>query len=792
MYGGSQGNVEQEIKEKGMRKENGKKHYITVRMTAVILLFGIIFVPLGAYAGEWKEKHGGKGKTFETEAEEYVETATEEETQEIADLLSGHLPATDSLAREEDTEGTEIEETEKPELPHGTATEVITEDMLNLTPPADYEINPDMQADAKEGKYNAFFLKDDLQTVSIDIDENNLNYMFQNAIDKPTVMTNSVTIGDQTIGYTGIKTKGSYTLEHSVTEGIGSDRFSFTINFGKFIKKKDYGAKQNFYGVSKISFNNFFFDKSMMKEYFALKLMSEMGVPTPQYGIAKVYINGEYYGVYAMIEALDSSILEQYWDVEDDEVSSYLVKPEETSLLEFQIEADESLLWEKDEDTYQDVKDMLPTVKEWLKKLNQLNEGKDFDDKELDVNSEAYVELLNQIMDVDEVVKYFAVHSFLCQMDNYFDGMKNYGLYVGADGRSLIIPWDYDLSFGCYYPCDAESTANYDIDVMYRALEWGTDSGSLAEQSEAFYKNYPLFHVIYQNDTLMEQYHEYMRDCTKVAALGGTIYSGQTYEPGYFNSFVEQLKEPVSEAAGLELADNVYYMNGANQPLDATTASPNLAKIIAMRSVGVLVQLNGTDTTVSGEGCHLSTLGNAIEGFNRDSGNLTAVDAATGIFVTANYTRGVAPALTVKQISKQDEYYEEIRSAIGCSGNDSLVIYSIKNTAEPMDKYTITLPLSSAYREAEGEIAFYSFADGTATELTMSVDDNLYTGDTDTIKYIAIVQKGGNALSESTDEAQSSKPQLLILWKGIAGVLLAAAVAAGVVVVAKKRRKNRR
>ena len=85
----------------------------------------------------------------------------------------------------------------------------------------------------------------------------------------------------------------------------------------------------------------------MLKEFFALKLMDEMGLPTPQYGLAKLYINGNYYGVYAMVEALDESILEQYYGVDGSEISSYLCKPEETKLQREQIAEDPSPLWEQ-------------------------------------------------------------------------------------------------------------------------------------------------------------------------------------------------------------------------------------------------------------------------------------------------------------------------------------------------------------------------------------------------------------------------------------------------------------
>lgn len=649
-------------------------------------------------------------------------------------------------------------EEELPTTPtHGTATDWITEDMLNNTPPADYVVNQASQGKAKNGDYNAYFLEDEIQTVYIEIDENNLNYLLQNAIDEPYVMTTSVTIGDTTLGYCGLKTKGSYTLEHSVTENEGSDRFSFTINFGKYIKKKDYGEKQNFYGCDKISFNNFFFDKTMMKEFFALKLMDEMGLPTPQYGLAKLYINGEYYGVYAMVEAMDSSILEQYYGVGGSELSSYLCKPEGTNFLYDEILADPSPLWEQDEDTLKDVEDMIPTVTEWVRKLNCLSDGTDFEGNVLDVNGEDYIQLLDQILDTDEVVKYFAVHSWLCQMDNMFVGQKNFGLYVDQNGRALMVPWDYDLSFGCYYPSTAENTANYPLDVMYR-LDM-RDKAKESQISAETYAAFPLFHVIYQNDALMEQFHAYMKECSKIAALGGTIAStGKTYEPGYFNSFVETMQEAVVAAATEKLADNVYYMNNINQPSGVKKGLPNLAKILALRAVGVMNQVTGEDATVCAYGCDLSTLGNAIKGDYSKGGRLTAVDAATGIYATADYTGGknaTAPQLTVEQLASDEVIFSMFSAEIGSDGDDTMIVYKISNKATPTGSYTLTLPMTQEMMQAAGEFKFYSHIGGALQEFTMTADDNLYTGEVSAIDYIVVVKGTGTSAGIGTSSGAS-------------------------------------
>ncbi|MCC8168628.1 MAG: CotH kinase family protein [Clostridiales bacterium] len=676
-------------------------------------------------------------------------------------------------------------------LTHGTSDTLITEDMLDTEVPSDYTVNESMQADASEGLYDAYFLKDGIQTVEIELDENNLNYLLQNAADKPSVLTQSVTIGGETIYYTGFKTKGNYTLEHSVTDNAGSDRFSFTINFGKYVKKKDYGVTQNFYGCSKISFNNFYFDKSMLKEYMALSLMAEMGVPTPQYGLAKLYINGEYYGVYFMVEAYDTSILEQYYGVDDDELSSYLTKPEETTFIYDELLEDNSALWEFDEEVYADVEDMLPTVMEWVRKLNLLSEGTDFDGNEIDVNSREYLELLGEIFDIDEVVRYFATHSFLCQMDNMFMTYQNFGLYVDTDGKAILIPWDYDLSFGCYYPSDSETTANYNIDVMFSS----SDAANLTiEEICEYYEDYPLFHVVYQNEYLRELYHTYMEDCAKIMALGGTTSAGvgeaetldpefaaivresavggtilgnKTYNPGYFNSFIDALKKDITEAASEELADNVYYMNQTNQPSDVKKAFSNLGKIMAMRSLGVMAQVEGWDLTVCGSGCDLSTLGNAVSGWTSTGGILAAIDYATGIYTIADYGSsggngnggwgapgdnarssgsGTSPTLSVSEMLKTDTYYQNIAEEAGVrDGEDSLVVYKFTTTGTPEGDYTVSIPLASYYEECGGEVTLYAYNGSEMTELDASVDDNIYTVTVSSLKYIAVVQTGGYA-----------------------------------------------
>jgi spore coat protein CotH len=669
---------------------------------------------------------------------------------------------------------------------HGTdRTKLITEDELSNTPPADYKINQETQGKAKDGLYDQYFLKEDLQTVKIEVPENNLNYLLQNANQKPYVMTDSVTIGDQTVSYAGLKTKGNYTLTNTY-EKTTSDRFSFTVNFGKYIKKKDYGDKQNFFGCSKISFNNFFFDKTMMKEYNALRLMTEMGVPTPQYGLAKLYINGEYYGVYFMVEAMDSSILKQYTG---ESVSDYLTKPEGSNMqyaaandsyknsdgvftldslinngalvkgedgtysASADFEKASSALWEKDSDTLQDVAETLPAVLTWQEKLTLLSEGKDFSGKTIDVNSQEYLNLLEQIVDVDETLRYFATHSYIVQMDNMFVNQQNYGLYVDESGKSMLLPWDYDLGWGCYTaPNEPEDVANLNLDKMY------TTDVERGKTTAAIYKEYPLFNVIYQNTSLLKKYHQYMEDCAKISALGGTTSDNKTYEAGRFSATIDTLYPKVQEAARITLASNVTYLIGGNtlsQPSALIQGVPNLKKIIARRAVGVWLQTHNISSTVTGYGCDLDALGNGQAGRPSTGGNLTVVDESTGIFAVATYAAsfgwggGTGPSLTVTELTSSNSDYKKAADQI----DGSMVMYRMSNTKTPNSSYQLYVPVSEDMKDAK--LYSYSSSTGALTELTATAIDNLRQVTVSDLSYIVVAKGTKKDTSETKSETKT-------------------------------------
>ena len=513
-------------------------------------------------------------------------------------------------------------QTNSNENKHGGTTTILEENLYTIEDvkegDKDYAVNEDTQGKAKDGVYSKLFNKESIQDVKINIDENNWNYLLQNAIDKPTVLANSISIGNNTVLYVGIKTKGNLTLKE--VWNSTSDRFSFTINFGKYINTDNgYTEKQNLYGLRKVALNNIYGDATLMKEYLSYELMTKMGVPTPEYSLINLYINDEFYGVYMMAESIDSSLTQRTLG----EKSDYLVKPEssggdlvyDNSLDKYindngefdfsSIIYDEAKnivypsdksnplykyngLWENDEDTFYDIVDMLPTIFKWMKTLNELSNTDN-------PNTNEYKTKLEEIIDVDNLIRYFAVNTYLVNLDSYqSEKMQNYALYINESGKASILPWDYNYSFGVYGLGSASDVVNFDI---YNPIINTT------------LKDRPLLNVILQNDEYKALYEKYLNDITIITSLGGTTSDGITYEKDNFKNILDKYNTILENIYGSD-PTAFYTLDEYNK------ATESLEKLIELRTESVINQLSGSDEKISTD-INLRTMGESVGGGNR-------------------------------------------------------------------------------------------------------------------------------------------------------------------------------
>lgn len=487
---------------------------------------------------------------------------------------------------------------------HGSSTIVESPDN---TIADGYTINQDLQADASEGLYSKLFDTENIQEVNINISEDNWNYLLQNAKDKPTVLATSFSIGDETIENVGIKTKGNLTL-NTVWQS-DSDRFSFTINMSKFVKEKDYGEDQNFYGLNKLCLNNIYGDPSMMREYLSLTLMTKMGVATPYYSLVKLSINGEYYGLYFMVEKDDESLIERiYGDASGDlyqcespggsliynssldsllnedgtynvDLSNYSDKSNPLSSYTGILENKEFGPSISDYKAKQEsqVKTDINELFSWMKKLNELSSSEN-------PNTEEYKNQVESIIDVDEVLRYFAANTYLVNLDSYqSEKEQNYALYLN-NGKASIIPWDYNYSFGLYGINNASQMINFSIDNPL--------SNTTLEER-------PLLNILLQNDDYKALYYKYLADAAIIASTGGTTSDGISYEADYLNNIADKLSSSIGDAVKTD--PTAFYTYD-----QYTAAIDSLKKLNTQRAIAVNNQLNGDYSEVSADGITLN------------------------------------------------------------------------------------------------------------------------------------------------------------------------------------------
>jgi len=102
------------------------------------------------------------------------------------------------------------------------------------------------------------------------------------------------------------------------------------------------------------------------------------------------------------------------------------------------------------------------------------------------------------VIDTDAVIRYMAVHNFLCNDDSYTGMMiHNYYLYE-EDGMMEMIPWDYNLSMGGFTGgSNATSTVNTGIDDLVRngggdrpMADWILADENAAKQYHAAYQTF--------------------------------------------------------------------------------------------------------------------------------------------------------------------------------------------------------------------------------------------------------------------------------------------------------------
>ena len=263
----------------------------------------------------------------------------------------------------------------------------------------------------------SFIHRVDLQFDQADyLDQLTNNYENADIGNVPYIIA-SVTIDGEEVDSIGARFKGFTSYD-----GVG-DKRPFKLDFNEYV------PGQRLDGLRKLNLNNSTGDPSLHRDPVAYRMMREMGVPAPRTSFTELYVNGELWGVYQLIEQVDKEFLDLNYA--SDKGNLY-----------------KNLGWSKLEN--------IGSTSDPYKEIFGLKTNQDEDDWSGFVN---FVEFLNTSDNVsfeseietyfntDQFLRVLAVDVALNNWDSYLEHGRNYYLYQDkASGVFNWIPWDYNFA----------------------------------------------------------------------------------------------------------------------------------------------------------------------------------------------------------------------------------------------------------------------------------------------------------------------------------------------------------
>ena len=466
-------------------------------------------------------------------------------------------------------------------------------------------------------KYESkLFNTDQIMDIDILMDEDDWNNMLENAISEEYYSCN-VVVNGKPFYSVGIRPKGNTSLS-SIANDPDTDRYSFKLEFDHYIEG------QTCYGLDKLILNNNYADATNMKEAIVYDMYQYLGVDASLYNYAKISVNGDYRGVYLALEAVEDSFMLRNYGTED----GNLYKPESMGIGggvdgngfpqkgEMPDGTDFPQKGEMPDGADFPQKGEMPDGEDFPQK-GEMPDGEDFPqmgeapngeaadikmgimggnggadlnytDDDLDSYSTIWdgeitdtdekdhkrvVEALKNIsegtdletyMDVDNILKYMAVHTFVVNDDSLSGTMAhNYYLYE-YNGKLNILPWDYNLSFGGMsmggkmggQSLGATSVINDAIDTPFSITDF--------------------FDALLENEEYLEQYHGYLNELVEKYVNGGE-----------FEKTYERIRSQIDDLIGNDPTAFYSYE-------EYEEAANMLIEVVQLRAKSVSGQLAGT------------------------------------------------------------------------------------------------------------------------------------------------------------------------------------------------------
>ena len=217
------------------------------------------------------------------------------------------------------------------------------------------------------------------------------------------------------------------------SRGDGSrneDKPGLKIEFDKYVPAQEY------YGYKSLVIDNLTQDASMLRERMAFLVFEAMGIPTPRNAHARLTVNGEYWGLFALVEPVSKPFLEARLGEKGGTLFDYEWRfPYDFSWLGPGAGSYVPLPFEPE--TNEDRPDVAAGLVAFVRAINEEPDA-------------TFPAAMAGRLDVDRFLTHLAVENALAEFDGIVGdfGLNNFYLYeYGAGNRFVFIPWDKDGTF---------------------------------------------------------------------------------------------------------------------------------------------------------------------------------------------------------------------------------------------------------------------------------------------------------------------------------------------------------
>ena len=235
-----------------------------------------------------------------------------------------------------------------------------------------------------------------------------------------TYLPARVFINDEDLGEVGLRKKG-------LIGSSSTQRPSLKIKFNHSKKGRKY------HGLERLTLNNNIQDPSLVKQYLSYKLFRKAGLPAPRCNFARVYVNGQYLGVYTNVESIRKQFLKRTFNDSNGDLYEGMINDFREGMYE---------TFEIKDGAGKKMKSIVRAVKALSKEGDdQLNE-------------------LGQAIDIDQFINFWVLEIITGHWDGYNGNLNNFFVYSSSEDKRLrFIPWGTDGTWSMFNPFIGAKTA---------------------------------------------------------------------------------------------------------------------------------------------------------------------------------------------------------------------------------------------------------------------------------------------------------------------------------------------